>query len=281
MGRGNRPRHGRASAVAASRGTCYIAAVTFDQTHWIPVQQRRPLPTFYYHEHFVEMLDFVAEHYAHTFLARHVQFIDEFRALPREAQCLYVRLVNRKGRVFARNRIRYPELGDQGPLLQALAVGDWIGRHDDRHFDNVLVFLTRAEVYDVLLPRFAGMSRSLKKAELLEFVRDNVAPADFIDALDTGRILVQRRDEEIRYLLFLYFGRVRDGLSQFTMRDLGLVRTQDFHDSYEPRFSDRVEALEHYYFATRLHAAKKADAHAVQRYGLAYAVGYRTGGGAS
>ena len=262
---GNRPRLDRASAVAASRGTCYIAAVTFDQTHWIPLQQRRPLPTFYYHEHFVEMLDFVAEHYAHTFLAEHVKFIEEFKALPREAQCLYVRLVNRKGRVFARNRIRYPELGDQDPLLEALTLGDWIGKPDALHFDDVLVFLTRAEIYDVMLPRCAGMSRSLKKAELLDFVRKNVAREDFMEALDTDRILVQRRDDEIRYLLFLYFGRVRDGLSQFTMRDLGLVRTQDFHESYEPRFSDRVEALEHYYFATRLHAAQKTHAHELQR----------------
>lgn len=229
------------------------------------MKQRRPLPTFYYHGHFIEMLDFVAEHYAHTFLAEHVKFIADFRALPREAQCLYVRLVNRKGRVFARNRIRYPELGDQDPLLQMLGHGYWVGRPDAGHFDDVLGFLTRAEIYDVMLPRFAGMSRSLKKAELLEFVRDNVAPEDFMSAVDTDRILVQQRHDEVRYLLFLYFGRVRDGLSQFTMRDLGLVRTQDFRESYEPRFSDRVEALEHYYFAMRLHAQKKADASAVQR----------------
>ena len=229
------------------------------------MQQRRPLPTFYYHEHFLEMLDFVATKYAHTFLVEHVRFVEDFRALPREAQCLYVRLVNRKGRVFARNRIRYPELGDQGPLLETLAHGNWIGRPDAGHFHDVLGFLTRAEIYDVMLPRFAGMSRSLKKAELLAFVRDNIAPADFVSALDTDRILVQRRYDEVRYLLFLYFGRVRDGLSQFTMRDLGLVRTQDAHDSYESRFGDRIEALEHYYFATRLDAANKDDASVLQK----------------
>ena len=89
--------------------------MTYDQTHWVPVQRRGPLPTFYYHEHFIEMLDFVAEHYAHTFLAEHAAFVRQFRALSREAQCLYVRLVNRKGRVFARNRLRYPELGGLPP----------------------------------------------------------------------------------------------------------------------------------------------------------------------
>ena len=97
--------------------------MTYDQTHWAPVQQRRPLPTFYYHGHFVEMLGFVGAHYGHVLLDEHIAFIDEFHALPRAAQCLYVRLVNRKGRVFASSKIRYPELGDAGPLIDTLLAG--------------------------------------------------------------------------------------------------------------------------------------------------------------
>ena len=92
----------------------------YDQTHWAPAQRRQPLPTFYYHGHFVEMLDFVSEQYAHVLLEEHVAFISDFRTLSREAQCLYVRLANRKGRLFARNKLRYPELGNLEPLLQAL-----------------------------------------------------------------------------------------------------------------------------------------------------------------
>ena len=88
--------------------------MNYDQTHWVPVQQRRPLPTFYYHEHFVEMLEFVGEHYKHALFDTHIAFLNEFKDLSREAQCLYVRLVNRKGRIFAVNRLRYPELGESG-----------------------------------------------------------------------------------------------------------------------------------------------------------------------
>jgi DNA polymerase-3 subunit epsilon len=234
--------------------------VEFDQTHWAPVQRRKPLPTFYYHEHFVEMLDFVAEHYAHVLLEEHAAFIRDFRSLSREAQCLYVRLANRKGRLFARNKLRYPELGDVEPLLQALEAAGWIGVPHSMHFDEVLGFLTRSEIYAVVTPLFPGVSRSFKKAELIEFVRENSRPGDFVAALDTDRILVQRRADEVRYLLFLYFGRVRNSLSQFTMRDLGLVRTQKLKDSYEPRFNEREEALEHYYFASRLKTAHKAPA---------------------
>lgn len=231
--------------------------MTFDQTHWIPRRQTRPLPTFYYHEHFVEMLDFVTRHYAHALLEEHVRFADEFRALSREAQCLYVRLVNRKGRVFARNRIRYPELGDTRPLVAELRGAGWVAAPEAQHFDDVLGFLTRAEIYDVVLARIAGAARSLKKSELVAFAREHVNPVAFMDALDTDRILVQRRVDAVRYFLFLYFGRIRNSLSQFTMRDLGLVQTQSFHETYEPRFSDREEALEHYYYASQLSAAAK------------------------
>ena len=117
--------------------------MSYDQTHWIPIQQRRPLPTFYYHEHFLEMLDFVERHYGHVLLAPHAALIDEFRELPREAQCLYVRLVNRKGRVFATNRLRYPELGRIEPHQATLREHHWVGTPDAEHYADVLRFLTR------------------------------------------------------------------------------------------------------------------------------------------
>jgi len=204
------------------------------------------------------MLDFVARHYAHTLLDEHIRFIDDFRSLSRKAQCLYVRLINRKGQVFGRNRLRYPELGDPAPLLDELRRAGWVAGPSADDFEVVLTFLTRAEIYGIALPLVPGMSRSLKKAQLVGFVRENVELQQFMSALDTDRILVQLRADAVRYLLFLYFGRIRDSLSQFTMRDLGLVRTQSLQDSYEPRFSDRVEALEHYYFASRLHGASNA-----------------------
>jgi DNA polymerase-3 subunit epsilon len=229
----------------------------YDQTHWAPRQRRGPLPTFYYHDHFLEVLDFVERHYAHTLLAEHVDFIRNFRSLPKEAQCLYVRLVNRKGRLFARNRLRYPELGPLSGVLEHLHGDGWVSAASEADFDDILEFLTRAEIYSALLPRMAGLSRSLKKPQLLELVRTHVAPRDLLAGLDLQRILVQRRVDHVRYLLFLYFGEVRDGLSRFTMRDLGIVQTQTLADTYEPRFSDRDEALEHYYFAHRLKRSQK------------------------
>ena len=240
----------------------------YDQTHWAARRQQRPLPTFYYHEHFVEMLDFVARHYAHVLLDEHSAYIADFRALPRDAQCLYVRLVNRKGSVFAADRLRYPELGDCRPIIARLRDEGWVGAPGLQHFDVLLGFLTKAELYGVLLPRFAGLGRSHKKDSLLAFASEHLAPEDLLAGIDANRLLVQRRVDATRYLLFLYFGRVKEGLSQFTMRDLGLVKTQALTDSYEPRFSDRPEALENYYYATRLHATRSLTDADVTKFAL-------------
>ena len=207
------------------------------------------------------MLDFVERHYAHVLQPAHVGYIVDFRELSRDAQCLYVRLVNRKGRVFAANRLRYPELGNHRKLLMELRGAGWIGSPGAEYFDDLLSFLTRTEIYSMLLPRIAGLSRSLKKAELVDFAQTNIAAAEFVDALPGDRILVQRRVDQTLFLLFLYFGRIQDGLSKFTMRDLGLVRTQTLSDDYEARFSDSVEAMESYYFALRLFDTHRASAH--------------------
>ncbi len=232
--------------------------MTYDQTHWVAVQRRQPLPTFYYHEHFIEMLDFVEKHYSHVFLDAHHAFIRDFRELPRLAQCLYVRLVNRKGRVFSRNRLRYPELGDIGAQIDTLAGAGFVGAADASHYRDLLEFMTRSEIYAVLLPRFTGMSRSLKKVSLVEFAAEHMDASDFVAACNTRNTLVQQRSDAVRYLLFLYFGRISDGLARFTMRDLGIVRTQNLTDAFEPRFGDREEAIEHYYFATRLYRCRKS-----------------------
>ena len=176
-----------------------------------------------------------------------------------------MRLVNRKGRVFARNRIRYPELGSSGPIIAELQRAGWVGEPDTRHFNDVLGFLTRAEIYDVVLARVAGVARAMKKTDLVAFTREHMRPDEFMGALDTDRILVQQRVDAVRYFLFLYFGRIRNSLSQFTMRDLGLVRTQSSHETYEPRFNDREEALEHYYYASRLSAATKLQPNELSR----------------
>ena len=68
---------------------------SYDQTHRVLVKRRGPLPTFHYHEHFMEMLDFVASHYAHALPDRHIDLVRRLRSLPRP-QVLQSRSAMRK-----------------------------------------------------------------------------------------------------------------------------------------------------------------------------------------
>ena len=229
-----------------------------------PGGRQRELPTFYYHSHFVEMMEFVEASYGHVLLAEHIAFLRDFERLPRDAQCLYVRLVNRKGNVFASNRLKYPELGDTQALVAILRDHGWLEQPSDAHFDELLHFLTRVEIYEALSTRFVGMRSSMKKAEYVDFARANCTPADFVNHVDLSRLVVQSRTQAVDFLMFLYFGRLQEGLARFTMRDLGIVRTHSFRESFEPRFADREEALEHYYFEKRLARLRSNSASATE-----------------
>lgn len=230
----------------------------FDQTDMRPPRRQKELPTFYYHEHFLEMLGFVVDQYDHVLTECHRGVVREFRRLTLDEQRLYVRLVNRKGRVFDAGKLRYPELGDMPPLLAALRAKGWLHPPGPEHYDAVLKFLTRSEVLDTVIGIKSGVSRSLKKAELVGLARQHVAAEEFMARVPGDRIVVQGHCREIRFLLYLYFGRLQDGLSQFTMRDLGLVRVNDSRGNYEPRFSEREEAAAHFEIAELIRAVDRA-----------------------
>ena len=144
-------------------------------------------------------------------------------------------------------------------MLGELREKAWIEAPGEPHFADLLRFLTRDQIYAVLQQRFTGLGRALKKSELVAFSESHCTPNQFLSSVDTHQTFVQGRTDEARYILFLYFGRIQTSLSQFTMRDLGLVRTQAFNDSYEPRFAERDEALEHYFFARRLDELKALE----------------------
>ena len=237
----------------------------FDQTHWAPARRRGQLPTHYYHAHFEELLGFVEERYRHILSPDQRDLIGSFRALDINARRLYVRLVNRKGRVFSAARLRYPELGDAEPLLKTLQAAGWVEPAGIDHYFELLRFLTKRELNRVLAQRLTGIGRSMKKAELVYLAERHCGAAEFLETLGAHRILVQRHADDIGFMLFLFFGRVQDGLSQFTLRDLGLVRVQDTGDDYEPRFAERSEALETWFFARQRHRLRGSDDATIER----------------
>ncbi|TKV74152.1 hypothetical protein FDV58_33685 [Bradyrhizobium elkanii] len=63
---------------------------------------RPVLPTYYYRDHFVEMLQFAERTYGEILTEKHRAFVACFRGLSHDAQCLLIRMVNRRGAIFNR-----------------------------------------------------------------------------------------------------------------------------------------------------------------------------------
>src|SRR5258707_2217546 len=74
--------------------------------------KRPDLPVYYYHDHFVEMLSFVRTTYGSILTDEHDAFVLRFQSLSKDAQCLLIRMVNRRGAIFNRTLFRYTEISD-------------------------------------------------------------------------------------------------------------------------------------------------------------------------
>ena len=220
-------------------------------------ERQKDLPTFYYHAHFLEMLQFVYAHYAHVLDQKEHQFKENFDSLSFPAQCLYVRLVNRRGRLFTTHSLRYGEIDNLEDVISELRSHGFIAAPSHSHSSELLQLLTRPQLVRALKSVSVAVKSSLKKADVIALAQEHVASKLLMRALPLEHIVVQCHFETVRFLLFLFFGYLHDSLSQFTMRDLGLVRTQDPNNDYEPRFSEREEAEQAYFFARRLETLQR------------------------
>ena len=64
----------------------------------MPVRMKLPvLPVYYYHDHFTEMLFFLSEVYGPVLNERHGVFVETFKTLSKDAQCLLIRMIKGRG----------------------------------------------------------------------------------------------------------------------------------------------------------------------------------------
>lgn len=236
----------------------------FDQTPRERTRSGRPqreLPQLYYLTHFREMLAFVREKYAHVLDETHRNFLAVFDALSLDAQCLFVRLVNRKGLVFETAKLRYEEITDLAGTLDALHTAGFAERVDREHYTDLLNSISKDALIDLMAPHLetAGVKRSWSKAAVIAHARTTLSFESFSNSEAAGSFVVQGQRAELGFLLYLYFGRIEQGVTRFALRDLGLVRTHHFKADYEARFETHEEASACYFYARHLEDLKTTE----------------------
>ncbi len=208
------------------------------------------LPEKYYLDYFESLLGFVEDKCGALLRRREKNFYRRFRALPEEARCLFVRLTNRKGCYFRLEKLSYAEVPDIQQTANLLCQQKFFAPLAPRHatdIDDILCLFPKAELLTLLKQLDTDWlkgRRTLKKPELVVQAAAHFNGRKLVHLIRQKALVVRVGYEaEIEMLRFLYFGDINSDMTQFVVRDMGIIKTETFDESkLRAYFSTRQEA---------------------------------------
>ncbi len=212
--------------------------------------QRPPiiLPPRYYLDNFRYVVDFVNRLYGILLNEAERDFVDRFAALSIDAQCLFVRFSNRKGLFFRVNKLIYPEIIDLPAALGELLLAGMVERLSAQHAGlagDVLGVFTKPELLE-LLPLEPDEGRLLdkqKKHDVVRYATQELNFGEIATSLTTRETVVKLSYEaEVMMVKYLFFGNRGSDMTEFVVRDLGMVNFERYDESkLTARFRSRKE----------------------------------------
>ena len=211
-------------------------------------QQKIILTPRYYLDNFRYVLDFVKRLYGNLLTDAELNFVHQFEELSLDAQCLYVRFSNRKGLFFRVNKLQYTEITDLPAATAELLRTGFIDQLSARHVplgSEALSIFTKPELLD-LLPLEPEETRALGKEKKEQVVRYALNELDFgeiVTSLTTHETVVKLNfDAEDMMIKYLFFGNRGGSMTEFVVRDLGMVNFERYDESkLTARFRTRKE----------------------------------------
>ncbi|GAB4024893.1 VRR-NUC domain-containing protein [Spirosoma gilvum] len=211
-------------------------------------RQKVLLTPRYYLDNFQYVLDFVKRLYGGLLNEAEWDFVRRFEALSLDAQCLYVRFSNRKGLFFRVNKLHYAEITDlpaaANELLNAGFI-DQLSTSQTHLGEDALSVFTKPELLE-LLPLEPEEIKPLAKEKKEGVVRYALQELDFgeiVTSLTTHEVVVKMNFEaEGMMIKYLFFGNRSGSMTEFVVRDLGMVNFERYDESkLTARFRTRKE----------------------------------------
>lgn len=210
------------------------------------------LPEKYYLDNFEALLGFVEVKSGYLLNRQEKAFIRRYRSLPETARCLFVRLTNRKGCFFRVDKLTYSEIGDPTDPVDRLCRQRFFSRLSVKHADQlpeILGIFPKADLL-AMMPReeMPRGYRSWKKPELVDYAIRELDGRKIISGIRQLETIIRVNYEaEIAMLRFLYFGDIHSDMTQFVVRDLGIIKHELFdEDKLKSAFQTRKEAEDTY-----------------------------------
>ncbi|MBV6639211.1 MAG: hypothetical protein KI791_00775, partial [Cyclobacteriaceae bacterium] len=221
----------------------------------MPEKEKIILPPRYYLNYFNYLIEFIEKHSGHLLGDEDQKFIEEYRSLQTDAQCLFIRMLNRKGEFFRLDKLQYPEIEVYGESLDHLSQLEFITL-DDIVYPEVFRLFTKSELHKAF-PQL-GL-KSMYKDEVLETLIE-VSDDTYYQTLSAEwQIIRLLKQEQVNYLKFLFFGHNYGMMTEFVIRDVGNIKLEnlDRHE-FTPWFDTREEALATYELANLSRAFRLA-----------------------
>ena len=209
------------------------------------------LPEKYYLDYFRLLTDYVGEHYTNLLSREEKSFVRRFYKLNEDAQCLFLRLVNRRGQYFRMEKIQYAEIQDAEGALKLLLKRKFfslLSPNFSEELSLVLHTFTKAELLKIssyfLERKEVSALRAMKKQELTTFCIENVPPKKLIQLLKEQEVIIRTNHEkELEMLKFLFFGQLEGDMTRFVVRDIGYIKTETYDQAkLKAFFKTRSEA---------------------------------------
>ena len=195
------------------------------------------LPEKYYHQYFIELLLFVQKYSVHLMGAAEELFIHDFQKLGIDAQCLFIRLSNRRGPYFRLDKLKYDEISSLKSASKELELSGFISRELD---PDEKIFKTFTKVELKAIYTHLDWSKQTKDEAILQLKEAQ----DYAAILTQFPLIEVVRQEVLEFLKMLYFGRYKKPMTDFVIRDIGHIKLETLDETqFTPWFENRQEAL--------------------------------------
>jgi DNA polymerase-3 subunit epsilon len=220
----------------------------------------KDLPEKYYLDHFNEFIHFITEQCAHLLNQEHQEFLKCYQQLSHDAQCMFVRVINRQGCFITKDKMEYNEISDCPSQLVALEQSSLLRILNSDDIQAWLQQLTKIQLLEIL-DQYAvsNIKKSAAKSVLLEQVIDSCSNTQCLTSELAQQFLVKNFESCLAYLLFLFFGNTNSGLDKFSMRDLGVLKTRSGNTDQNARFNNLEQAQCVFYYSFKLGQLKHND----------------------
>lgn len=190
-------------------------------------------------------MSFVKDKYKGLLIEEEWRFLRKYYSLDEDAQCLFIRFTNRKGLFFKTDGLKYEEITEIPDQIKSLLKSGFV---TPLNFEEHKLWLT--EVLDVLtkveLLLFFDLKalKNEKREVLVEFVKDNHSVEEIFDKINAHQNIVKMNfEKEVSIFRFLFFGNKSMDMTEFVLRDMGLVQYyQHTDDDLVARFETRKDA---------------------------------------